>query len=413
MVGLIISDMDVSSQVIHSYNELIDDSTRCMFMQQKRSAGVEMGTSIDRHKVRYPELQIHKGNIQANAKIIVDACRTYGIQISGVIKGADGHSAVTEAMLDAGCKHIASSRIEQLAKVKENHPDYPTMLLRIPQCCEIDDMLKVVDISLNSEWTTLQAINSVCEAQNLSHGVVLMMDVGDLREGWFDGKELVDVALRIENELSHIRLMGVGTNIGCYGSIKPSVTNMDLLAHWATEIERLIGRPLEIVSGGASTSLTLVLTGQMPSKINNLRVGEAILNNRDFPDLWNFVIPGLSQKTFSLKAQIIEIKDKPSYPVGELFLDAFGNLPEYTDSGIRKRAIVAMGKQDFGDHSKLICLEPGVTVLGSSSDHCLLDVTDAVKPYAIGDVLTFSMYYPAMLFLSTSPYVSKRVVETI
>lgn len=359
---------------------------------------------------KYPELQIHKENIYSNAKVIIDACRTYDIHVSGVIKGADGHMSVANAMIEAGCRHIASSRIEQLNAVKIKHPSCPTFLLRIPQLCEISDMIQSVDISLNSEWKTLLAIEEACVKEKKSHQVVLMLDVGDLREGYFDGKDLLEVAEKIENELVCVKLAGIGTNVGCYGSIKPSVENMSQLAFWATEIESHIGRPLDIVSGGASTSLTLVLEGLMPKKINNLRIGESILNNRDFPDLWNYVIPGLTQETFTLKAQIVEIKSKPSYPVGEIYIDAFGNEPEYIDSGIQKRAIVAVGKQDFGDHSKLIALDPGVSILGSSSDHCLLDLTHAKAEYTVGDLLSFSMYYPAMLFLSTSPYVCKRTV---
>jgi predicted amino acid racemase len=46
-------------------------------------------------------------------------------------------------------------------------------------------------------------------------------------------------------------------------------------------------------------------------------------------------------------------------------------------------------------------------VLGGSSDHLLLDLTDATHKYKVGDVLTFKVGYGSMLKAMTSPYVEK------
>ena len=127
--------------------------------------------------------------------------------------------------------------------------------------------------------------------------------------------------------------------------------------------------------------------------IYNLRVGEGILLNRDLPDLWTVSVLNLHQQTFILKAQVIEIKDKPSYPIGESCIDAFGHLPVYTDRGIRKRAILAVGRQDFGMHDKLIPLLDGVEIIGSSSDHLIIDTENCKEKINVGDILEFDIYY--------------------
>ncbi|MFZ5967813.1 MAG: alanine racemase [Bacillota bacterium] len=358
-------------------------------------------------KAMYPILQINMNNIYENAKKLVDLCRQNGISVTGVIKGFNGIPEVAKEFIRADCEHIASSRIEQLLKLKKQGITKPTMLNRIPRPCELEYIAGNIDISLNSEWHTVEEIEKICRRKNVMHSVVLMLDVGDLREGFFDKNELINLAEYIEKSLRHVKFLGIGTNVGCYGSIKPSQENIGSLCTLAEDIENKIGRKLEIVSGGASTSIPLLLQGKMPTKVNNLRFGEAILINRDLPDLWNIEMKGMHQDTFILKAQVIEVKNKPSHPIGETFVDAYGNKPIYIDKGIRKRALLAVGKQDFGDHTKLIPLLEGVETVGSSSDHLIIDIEDCKKDIQVGDVLEFMMFYQAMVFLSASQYVKK------
>lgn len=356
----------------------------------------------------YPLLQINQKKIYENARIIVEKCKENGISISGVIKGFNGINSIVEEFVRAGCTQIASSRSEKLIELRKQGLKATTMLVRLPMESEIEELVKYVDISLNSEWETIELIEKTCCKHKTQHGVVLMFDLGDLREGFCDPKELVEQALHIENDLSYVKLKGIGTNLGCYGSVRPTSKNLGKLCELAEEISLKIGRKLEIISGGGTTSLPLLFEGKMPPGINHLRIGEAILLNRDLPDLWNVEIPGMHQDTFVLKAQIIEIKDKPSYPVGELYVDAFGNKPVYEDRGMRKRALLAVGKQDFAMHDKLIPLEKGIEIIGSSSDHLILDIEGSNREFKIGDVVEFYMFYAPMLYLCSSEWVKKE-----
>lgn len=361
-------------------------------------------------KNSYPVLEIRLDNIFVNAKTIVEICDRKGITVSGVIKGVSGNKIVAEQMLRAGCKQIASSRIKQLADMKKYLP-CETLLLRLPMKSEISEVVRYADISLNSELDTIWQIEKECEEQGKKHRVILMIDLGDLREGYVDPEEAVEAAVYIEKNMKYVELAGVGSNLGCYGSVKPTVKNLGVLAEVAEKIEKRINRQLEFVSGGATTSLPLVLSGAIPKKINNLRIGEGILNNMDLPMLWSINIPGMNQDTFLLKAQIIELKNKPSHPVGELFVDAFGNKPIYEDSGIRKRALLAIGALDFAMYDKLVPLERGIKMVGSSSDHLIVDLTECSKEHQVGDLISFRIFYAPMLFLSSSRYVRKNLVR--
>lgn len=205
--------------------------------------------------------------------------------------------------------------------------------------------------------------------------------------------------------------MGVGTNLGCYGSIKPTVQKMEELCEIADRIENKIGRRLEIVSGGATSSFPLVLEENMPERINNLRIGEGIILARDLKELWGLDMSYLYQDVFTLKAEIVEIKDKPTHPVGEIFIDGFGNRPVYEDRGIRKRAILGIGKLDYALNDKIIPRIEGFEVIGASSDHMIADIEDSGRNLKTGDIISFDICYPAMMYLTNSKYIKLQSVR--
>jgi predicted amino acid racemase len=356
---------------------------------------------------KYPILEINLDKIYHNVKSIVDLCGKKGISVAGVVKGFNGLPKVVEEFVKAGCKYIASSRMDQIIKLKEYGIKAPMMLIRIPMFSEIEDLVKYIDISLNSELETLNLIEKECIRQNKKHKVILMFDLGDLREGVFDEEEFIELALYVEKELNNVKLYGIGTNLGCYGSIKPTENNLGRLCNIAEDIEKRINRKLDIISGGATTSIPLIIDNKMPYRINNLRIGEGMILAKDLDEYWGYDMSFMHQDTFILKAQVVEIKDKPSHPIGEIFIDAFGNMPKYEDKGIRKRAILAIGKQDFGFHDKIIPKTKGVEIIGSSSDHLIVDIENCVEEVKLGDIIEFYLYYPAMLYLTSSKSVTK------
>ena len=115
-------------------------------------------------------------------------------------------------------------------------------------------------------------------------------------------------------------------------------------------------------------------------------------------------------KLVKLVAEVVELETKPSVPIGETGQDAFGGTPTFTDRGMRKRAILNIGRQDVVVDG-IEPLDPGIIVLGGSSDHLILDVEDAQEKVKLGDEITFYPGYGALLALSTSPYVQKVVVK--
>ncbi|MBK5241069.1 alanine/ornithine racemase family PLP-dependent enzyme [Clostridium sp.] len=356
---------------------------------------------------KYPILEINLNKVHENIKYMVDLCKSQGISVAGVVKGFNGIPEIVEQFVRAGCSYIASSRMDQIIKLAEYGIDKPFMMIRIPMFCEIEDLVKFASISLNSELETLNRIESECEMQGKTHKVVLMLDLGDLREGVMDEEEFIRLAVYVENNLKNVELYGVGTNLGCYGSIKPTEDNLGRLCAIAEIIESKIKRKLDMISGGATSSLPLVIDGEMPKRVNNLRIGEGALLAQDLEVYWGYDMKHMHKDTFVLKAQVVEIKNKPTHPIGKIFIDAFGNTPSYADSGTRKRALLAIGKQDFGSHDKLIPQKQGVKIVGSSSDHLIIDIEDCTNETKLGEILDFLMYYPPMMYLTAYSGITK------
>lgn len=362
-------------------------------------------------KTPYPLVTVDTKKLAHNTGIVTDRCRSCGIDVAGVVKGCNGIPQVARTMLESGCSQIGTSRMDQIIELRNcGMDDAEFLLVRIPMMSEAEEVALYADLSLESDVSVIKAIDEACGKFGKIHGVIIMADLGDLREGFWSRDELVAAAVFIERSLDNIGLRGVGTNLGCYGSIKPDTEKMLDLIEIAEAVETSIGRKLDIISGGATSSYPLVMEGAMPERINHLRIGEGILLAYDLKEIWGLDMDDMYQDVFTLSAEVIEVRDKPTHPVGEIFIDCFGRQPEYEDRGIRKRALVAIGKLDFALNDKIFPRLPGAEVIGSSSDHCILDIEDCRSDIAVGDIIEFDLSYPSLMYLTGSRYTTIRTI---
>jgi predicted amino acid racemase len=358
----------------------------------------------------YPIIEIHTGKIRKNAQMILNLCRENGIEPAAVIKGFNAIEEITDIIVEVGYETIASSRLPHLAAVRRRGYPVKTLMLRLPMRSEIENVVSLCDISLNSELQTIRLLDLEACRQNRKHGVILMRDLGDLREGIFDAETFIDAAVSIERDFHNLFLHGVGTNLSCYGTIIPTKSNLSRLADDAKVIENRIGRKLAVVSGGGSTSLSLLLKKEMPGEIDHLRVGGAILLRSEIPGLSEEELPDLSDETLILNAEIIEIGEKPTHPIGQLGVDCFGNAKTFEDRGNRRRALLAIGAFDVGSYDKLCPLDEDIKILGCSSDHMIIDIHDSTRSYSLGDLVSFKMFYQAMLFSTANPLIERQIL---
>ncbi|MFW5856051.1 MAG: alanine/ornithine racemase family PLP-dependent enzyme [Bacillota bacterium] len=354
-----------------------------------------------------PRVNIDLTGITANARKMKNKCDQENIKLTGVVKGSAGDVRVARAFISGGIDSIADSRLRNIKILREAGFEKEEMvLLRLPQLSKVGEVVKYADVSLVSELKTIKALSEAAVAQNKIHEIIIMVDVGDLREGVMpeDLSDFIAVIIDLEG----VRINGLGTNVGCYGGVLPTPENTRKLVELKEKLLLEYDINLSVISGGNTATTKLLDEGMLPAGVNNFRVGEAILQGTDITHQRK--ISGLKKDNFTLTASVIELKKKPSVPEGEIGHDAFGGKPQFEDKGIRKRAILAIGRQDVKVDG-LTPLISGAEIIGASSDHLLLDVTEVEKDLTIGDKIDFSLDYGAMLALMTSPYVEKKYLE--
>ena len=348
-----------------------------------------------------PRIEIALSQIRHNARILSELYGQKGISLMGVSKATLGDPAIAEAMIQGGVKFIADSRLENIQKMQKAKISTQFVLLRTA-LSQAESTIKNVDISLNTELKTVKELSHYATMHNKIHQIILMVEMGDLREGIlpYDLSKFVKETLNLPN----IKIVGIGCNLACYGGIKPDNQNMRKLSELADAIEKEFQIDLEVISGGNSANYDWYESAEKVRRINNLRIGESILLGCETVN--RKPIPGLYTTAFQLIAEVIESKEKPSLPFGEICQDAFGNVPTFRDRGIRQRVIIALGRQDV----LVSGLKPNhdLEILGASSDHIVLDSKN--YDLKVGSEVKFNLDYGALLAAMTSPFIKKQFV---
>ena len=352
-----------------------------------------------------PRIEIDVAKIAHNAKKLKELYGSKGIGVIGVTKVVCGDPKIADVLIKSGINTLADSRIANIRRMRKAGIQAQFVLLRTPIPSQAESVVKYADISLNSELSVVKSLSKFAVKNNTTHKIILMVELGDLREGLMPS-DLEDIVGEVV-ELEGIELSGIGTNLTCLGGIKPDEKKMGYLSSLAREVEERFGLTLEFVSGGNSANYNWFMSTEDVGRINNLRLGESIYLGRE--TLYRKHIPGLFTDAFTLVTEVIESKIKPSVPYGEVCQDAFGNIPEFQDCGQIRRAILGVGLQDV----LVSGLTPrsDINILGTSSDHIIVDAKQ--MDLRVGNEVVFNLNYGALLSAMTSPYVMKRYVNDL
>lgn len=348
-----------------------------------------------------PSVDVDLGKVGDNTATLVGLLGRSGISLTGVTKAVLGHPGYARALLDAGVRTLADSRVENIERMRTAGIDAPVLLLRSPMLSQVDRIVQSVDVSCNTELSILGALSDAASAASTDHGVLLMVELGDLREGILPA----DLCAVVESMLSlpNLTLTGLGTNLACRSGIVPDERNMNELSELADMVESSFDITLDTVSGGNSANLDWLLTEPDVGRVNDLRLGEAILLGCE--PLHRRPIPGLHADAAMISAEVIESKRKPTRPSGKAAQAAFGAPGSTADRGDIWQTIVALGHQDTDPEGLVPPL--GIAIVGASSDHLVLETPCRVPP---GDVIQFLPTYGALVRAMTSPYLTGLAV---
>jgi predicted amino acid racemase len=348
-----------------------------------------------------PRLEIDLGKIEHNARTLVERLARRGISVTGVTKATLGSPEIARAMLLAGVSDLGDSRIENIEAMRRSHMSGQMTLIRSPMLSQTKRVVTSADVSFNTEIEVVRRLSLEARKMDRTHSVVLMVELGDLREGIMP-IDLPD-AVRETLSLPNIVFKGIGTNLACRSGASPDDTNMAELSELATAIEATFDISIETVSGGNSGNLNWAFGSADTGRINNLRLGESILLGCE--TLERHVIEGLHTDAITLVAEVIESKEKPTQPSGKLAQTAFGTRSTATNRGTITQTILAIGIQDIDPSG----LRPpnGIEILGASSDHLI--TTSSADSACVGAEMTFQLDYSALVRAMTSPFVTKSL----
>ena len=345
-----------------------------------------------------PRVEIDLGKIQANARYLVRRLRASGISVTGVTKAVCGHPDIAVAMLDGGVVGLADARIKNVVRMRSAGIKCAISMIRAPMLSEIEDIVRYCDISYNTETDTVFKLGAAARQQGTSHDVILMVEMGDMREGVMP-EDLDDFAARVI-ATPGVCLKGIGANFACMGNLAPTVGDMTMLARMADKVEGTCGPFVELVSGGGSANLPWALGEDPTRRINNLRLGEAILLGTD--PVSGHHIAGLHTDAFALFAEVIETKAKPN----AIPVKTACEVPKLEGSDdLRARTILAVGQQDTDAIG--LTFPSGTMFIGATSDHTVVDTAKSAMP--VGSEMKMGMNYSALMRAMSAPDVAKTV----
>ncbi len=342
-----------------------------------------------------PRIEVDLGKIRHNTRIVAGLLKARGIRVTGVTKAVCGHPAIARAMIDGGAAGLAEARLSNVKQLRQAGITCPITLIRTPMLSQVDDVVQVCEASYNTEIAVIAALAAAAIRQDTVHGVILMVEMGDLREGIML-QDLGDMARRVI-DMPGVALKGIGANFACLSGIAPTAKKMRELSVLANDVEGRCGPYLQTVSGGNSANLPWALGGHATGRINDLRLGEAILLGVD--PVSGDQIGGMFRDAFTLVAEVIEKDTKSVRPVvsfADLTSPRIHVVPNTADT---TRLILAIGHQDTDAAG--LSMPPGNTFIGATSDHLVIGTKHSAT--CVGSEMRFQMNYGALMRAMAAP----------
>ena len=350
-------------------------------------------------------VMVDKGAIKHNARLALKLCPE-GSRVWFVTKVVAGDEKIISSLLECGSYGLADSRLENLAGIRKTNPNTKTMLIRPAGLQRAAETIALCDVSLESSIENITALGQAASKTGKTHNIIVMIELGDLREGVMelDASNLIKRVL----ETTGINVEGIGSSLTCYAGVVPDTSHMNRMIALRDSLEKELGVSLNWISSGATNTLPLCLNGQLPKEINDHRIGEGIMLGTDVTD--RGILKGFRPDAFALFGEVMEVYSKPTVPTGRISQNVSGHVLNFEDKGKRRRALVNFGMADV-DSSLLKPLIDGIKVVGSTSDHTILDVEDAKDEIKVGSQIGFLPGYGALVRIMNSKYISKQYKE--
>lgn len=352
-------------------------------------------------------ITLHKERLQYNFERLDYFFKLKEIQWSVVTKILCGNELFLKEVLSLMPNQVCDSRVSNLKAIKKINPKVETIYIKPTPKRSVASVVKYADISMNTDIETIKLLSAEAQKQNKTHKVIIMIELGELREGVMRDNVIsfYDQVFQLKN----IEVVGIGTNLSCLYGVLPSTDKLIQLSLYKQLIEAKFNKKIQYVSGGSSVTIPLIFQNKLPAGVNHFRVGETLYQGTDvYRDAPSNL---LKQDIFTLKAEIIELIEKPRVPEGDFGTNLEGKSFKFDEKQIGKksfRAILDLGILDV-DQANIFPKDENIKFFGASSDMIIVDLQTNDKKYKVGDYLEFTLNYMGALRAMNSSYIEKVV----
>ena len=347
-------------------------------------------------------LDINRDILSRNWSVLKSYLDDKDFSITIVSKVVQSHPALLEVMEELGIQVIADSYPQNLSSGQFS--ERWTLCITSPQ-----DALNVIrgsNLSVHSNFVTLQEFQSACKQADESHEVLLMIDMGDWREG-FPVDFLLQNLDKLEN-IDPLVIRGLAINLSCFAGVQLADKHINELLEVATKIREKVS--IKMLSIGNSSALPYLESWNQihrkfwPDIDWNVRIGEALFCG---------TLPGTSKSilglanAFRLKLPIVEAHQKEhTINTEDLVPNSFGEVFKTEPKDKMQRILLGAGRVDFDP--QYINFPNYLEWIGSSSDlTVLVNHGDSLQ---VGGFVDCTPNYHTIMNLALSPRLNLQIL---
>lgn len=361
------------------------------------------------------ECRVIKSAVAHNYLMMKMLCEKNGAGLNVVSKFCLSNPKIIEFLANLSenpCRTISDSNMENFLKLDEKFAS------KITKCViktRLSDIKKIPSIPsyarpdrvFVSDEELLKEIEKL--PLEMQPEVVLITETGDLKDGF-----MPDEILRICENMSKIKIIGVSVNFACLSGILPDVTTVKMLEDLACKVQQIRGLEKPFLSVGGTVVHTIAENGELRGLIQEIRSGEGIFFGNDSSG--GQTLKGFNQKTIILRGEILEVSEKDfdlrSGHVAGFSATGHGKPEGRTciEKGIRKRAVLDFGILGAAE-SDLVPVDSKIVPAGQTFDFTVVDVTDSSIKYTVGEGIDFVTNYGSASFAMMNRYIPCVLVE--
>lgn len=331
-----------------------------------------------------PRIILNLDALRHNARQARRLTERWGLAALPVLKAVMSHPAAMAALTEAG--GFERFGYAEAAELDTNRPAFTgRTLIQLTALSRVRQTAELFQRSFQAVPEVLAALNQAAGGLGRTHEVLLMVDLGDGREG-VNPEDLSEL-LTYAQSLPHLRVVGFGATSTCLGHRLPDEGLADdLKTLRAVCADRGLATPT-VSLGGTVWAAWVERAG--PGAITELRLGDPFILGKDIYRQTDLPGGPFRRDVCRLEAEVLEIRTRrldPSQDGPDRHADGLPQPP--ATSGRRRRALLDLGRfhsaadllQDGGHGdfvlSGLNCCLPGAFIAGISAGYLALDVTD-------------------------------------